>query len=255
MHYNAPHQKPVIIANWKMNGTAVIIKDYLNYINVHKKASSHLILALPSIYLKEIQCEITEKNYQDIFIAAQDISPRLSGAYTGEISVTMLNDCNISYSIIGHSERRKYHNLMNQQIAEALQLCLQHQIKCIICVGENDINTSKTNDFLQNQLDEIFKNLALDSEIIIAYEPIWAIGSGIIPEVKTIEIKGDFICNYFAKRSFYNVKVLYGGSVDISNYESIVSCPSIAGVLVGKYCLNAELFCQMINSYVPSMDK
>tara|TARA_B100001287_G_scaffold216931_1_gene185796 strand:- start:367 stop:936 length:570 start_codon:yes stop_codon:yes gene_type:complete len=186
-------------------------------------------------------------------MGSQNVSEYDNGAFTGEISAEMLADNKIVYSIVGHSERRTLLAETNEKINIKIKKLLSHNITPILCIGENleqrDANTfKKVIDF---QLDIAFKNIKIyDQPIIIAYEPIWSIGTGVIPEISQINEVHEFIKTKMKQLYPNNVnrfKIVYGGSVNVKNYHIILSSRVVDGVLVGGASLDSKSFYEICN--------
>ena len=225
----------IIIANFKMNGTKSSIQEWFNVFSEENNTSNKIIVALPSPFLADFATN-------DINVASQNVSSHDSGAFTSQVSAGMLRDCNINYSIIGHSESREFLGETNEDIFDKYNQLIKHSIKPIICIGES----SKVREdnlfsaFITEQL-ELFKDL--EDELIIAYEPIWAIGSGITPTIADINEVSELI-----KGLCGNVKVLYGGSVNKENASNLLNNSNIDGVLVGGASLDPKEFANIAQS-------
>ncbi len=238
----------MIIANWKSNGSSEMYKswsnDYLKEINDSHKM--FIGIAPPIIYFSNLQN--FHKNLP--FVGVQDVD-HLYGARTGAISVDMLVDMNCAFSIIGHSERRELFNEDNDLIKLKLK-SLNKKIMTVLCIGEtkeeNDIGATK--DVLKNQL-EVLNKIELDNQFTIAYEPIWAIGSGLTPEPKDINQIHKYIKDVVQSKSINNLlpKVLYGGSVTDKNAESFFKEEFIDGALVGGASLDGVTFAKIANIF------
>jgi len=234
--------KKLIVANWKMNGTSKKIADDLSaYTSNEITNSPNVVIALPALYLHHAL------NLNPKFkIASQDVSQFADyGAYTGEISSKMLLDFKVEYTIIGHSERRSNLNESGSVLVKKLENVINSGIIPIFCIGEEQSirNSGKYNEFLLSQL-ELLKQLNADvKELVIAYEPIWAVGTGKVPTVDQIaEIVG--LINSFVQKTLPRAKisVLYGGSVTAKNSAEILQITDVAGVLVGGASLRVDEF-------------
>lgn len=259
----------LIVANWKMNGSKTKIREDLQcYVKNKDTNTENIIFAVPYLYLALMQQAMWTTNAQ-YKIASQDIS-RFSGygAYTGEVSSSMLPELDVTYSIIGHSERRNLCGDTDEIIAQKLHNLLSNQITPIYCIGESLTmrKSGEYTEFLLKQLDvflEVFSKTQVvtqisqtsqaaaptqsaTSDIIIAYEPIWSIGTGIIPEIEQIEEIMNLI-HAFVQKKLGHVKIaaLYGGSVTSKNITEILQIPSVNGVLVGGASLNVDEFIQI----------
>lgn len=247
--------KKTVIANWKLNGNKHQIINFLRLLNrkylKENNTLCKIVIAFPSVYLYLAQNIITNNN---IFLAAQNADVNLYGAFTGEISVNMLKDIGISYVIIGHSERRIYHQENNDFIANKFKIIKDANLIPILCIGENDKQKKlkQTQDVCKKQLDMILKICGPSAfhNAIIAYEPVWAIGSGKIPKIDVIQDTHEFIKTYiinYSLTSIEKISIYYGGSVDETNVEKLLKTPDIDGVLVGNASLNYERFKKIVN--------
>lgn len=191
----------------------------------------------------ELPFAIQEKPSKDFVISSQDISKHLSGAFTGEISALMLKDLGVKYAIVGHSERRTYHHETNQDINEKAKTALENGIIPIICVGETleEYEKKQSEKVVKKQVKECTKNLDLN-KIVIAYEPVWAIGTG-----KTAT--NDYaqkMCKIIRSLTSEKTLIQYGGSVTPESIEKLLNEPDIDGVLVGGASLKPDSFIKLI---------
>ena len=194
----------------------------------------------PNIYIDTVKKIL---NNSDIFIGAQDCSVHTSGAYTGDVSAKMLNDMECKYIIVGHSERRIGKFETNNDVALKAKNVMENKMCPIICVGEDakDRDAGNALNFIEKQLNEsIPKNY---KDFIIAYEPIWAIGSGKIPTIDSINEMFNMIRQWLLNNGIdNNIKILYGGSVNKENVKEIFSCRDLGGLLIGGVSLKAQEF-------------
>lgn len=220
----------LVIANFKMNGSKDFIESWIKVFFAEQESVNDVVVALPSPYL------ITFNN-RGLTLSGQNVSNKESGAFTSQLSAEMLKDCGAKYCLIGHSEARQFLAETNELIKQKFDQLKQESIQPILCIGEplQIRKAAKTIDYLTEQLDLI----DLDQEnLIVAYEPIWSIGTGLIPEIYDIQLAVDSIRSKFNKP----VKVLYGGSVNSSNAASIMDKTDIDGLLVGGASLNPKEF-------------
>ena len=223
----------LVIANFKMNGSKGFIENWAKDFHEEKESNKTIIVALPSLYLSNFK----DSNFN---LAGQNVSNQSSGAFTSQLSAQMLKDCGAEYCLIGHSEARQYLMETNDNIKQKFDQLTQESIRPILCIGEplEIKETSKTTDYLLDQL----KLISSDQEnIIIAYEPIWAIGTGLTPDVEDIQLAVDCIRGKFNK----SIKVLYGGSVNSLNAANISAKTDIDGLLVGGASLNPKEFAKI----------
>jgi triosephosphate isomerase len=249
-------RKQIAAANWKMNLTLQQAEKLLDDIiaKPHElKQHQQVVFAVPFPYLQIAQQKIAGK--QNVFIAAQNCYSKKSGAYTGEVSVEMLQSLGISYVIIGHSERREYFHESNQLLADKINICLENNINPIFCCGEplNIREAGTQNDYVETQLEESLFHLTSEQlqKIVIAYEPIWAIGTGkTATSAQAQEMQAHL--RSLIKNEYNNVSdivpILYGGSVKGNNAKELFTQPDVDGGLVGGASLNAEEFVTIINS-------
>ncbi len=223
----------LVIANFKMNGSQDFIESWIEDFFTEEESTNEILVALPSTYL------MIFKN-SGLTLAGQNVSNEKSGAFTSQLSAKMLKDCDVKYCLIGHSEAREFLKESNETIKEKFDQLKQESIQPVLCIGEplKIKEASKTVDFLSNQLELIDPD---QEGLIIAYEPIWAIGTGLIPEMSDIQLAVDCIRGRFQK----SIKVLYGGSVNSSNAKDISNKTDIDGLLVGGASLNPKEFAKI----------
>ena len=223
-----------IVANWKMNGT-VAEKDTMFKELSKTKTKNKIIMCMPFTLLSG--------ENQGITTGAQDVSNHENGAYTGDISATMLKETGAQYVIVGHSERRLYHNETNELVREKATMAIKSGIIPIVCVGETmeEKNAGHTISVIKKMLLE---SIPENGEYIVAYEPRWAIGSGLTPTTNEIVTA--------VKAVFDNLPapkpILYGGSVTANNAHDIVSIPYVDGLLIGGASLKSDTFLPIIKS-------
>ncbi|QCI19366.1 triose-phosphate isomerase [Buchnera aphidicola] len=243
---------PIIIGNWKLNGTKNKLNSFFKFIKDKSlKIKKNLtILALPNIYLNYAQ-ELVSKLNINCKISAQNIDIHKQGPYTGETSVNMLSDINIKYTIIGHAERRYYHSENNDIIAKKFILSKQKGIIPILCLGENQLekDCGKTEEIILSQLNAIAsidkQNKTIFNNSIIAYEPIWSIGSKKSADPDLIQQLHTFIKNYVIKFQNFNIDnfyIIYGGSVNEENVNEFLNKKNVDGCLIGNASLNKKIF-------------
>ena len=250
-------RKQIAAANWKMNCTyqqaEKLLVDILKP-GINLSPTQHVLFAVPFPYLIMANSEVAEEpNYA---VAAQNCYNKKSGAYTGEVSAEMLQSIGIGYCVIGHSERREYFGESNQMLAEKIDRCLENGIIPVFCCGEAlQIREAGTqNSFVETQLRESLFHLddKLVSSIIIAYEPIWAIGTGKTASAAQAQEMHAHIRAVLEKQYGSTVSdeisILYGGSVKANNARELFSCPDVDGGLVGGASLIAEDFIEIIRS-------
>ncbi len=250
-------RKQIAAANWKMNLTFQQGEKLLDEIlGANIKLADHqlTIFAVPHPYLLMTRSEVEEEwNYN---AAAQNCHHEKSGAYTGEVSVEMLHSMNINYCVVGHSERREYNAETNAMLADKVTLCFQNFITPIFCCGEplNIREAGTQNDFVAVQLKESLFHLpaATIKNIVIAYEPIWAIGTGKTASTEQAQEIHQYlrsvIAAQYGEAVADEIPILYGGSVKANNAKELFSCRDVDGGLVGGAALVAADFIEIIKA-------
>ncbi len=238
----------LIVANWKMNFLHKQANDFCKKIMVKKKKIKNNFIICPPLSL--IFSLATK--FKQINFGAQDCSPNDKfDARTGDINPRMLKDINCKYTLIGHSERRQFHHENDILIFSKIKSALKSNLNPILCIGENMTEKNKgiAKKILKNQLRKALpSSKKIFKKVIIAYEPIWAIGTGKTPSVQEISNTICYIKEEIFKISsvYKNTKVLYGGSVDINNSKLFLSNTNIDGLLVGGASLNFNSFLSML---------
>ncbi|AEH39783.1 triose phosphate isomerase [Buchnera aphidicola (Cinara tujafilina)] len=247
--------KPIIIGNWKLNGSKKFILRILKPLNqflIKYYKICTVVLAPPLLYANFIQ-NILSTDQKKFFLGSQNVDVHFSGPFTGEISPIMLKDMGIQYVIIGHSERRLNHYENNALVAKKFYMLKEENLIPILCIGETiqEHNDKKTKEICKKQIDLIFdlcgKNAFNNS--IIAYEPIWAIGSGQSASPKEVQNISCFIRNYIKSKSNNNIKnffIQYGGSVSQHNVQELIYQHDIDGFLIGGASLILKEFKKII---------
>jgi len=232
-------RKKIVAGNWKMNFTPAQAKAFVAE-NKAKfdSADVEVVVCVPYVNLQTVQAELAGTN---IKVGAQNMHFAEKGAYTGEISGEMLKDMNVPYVIIGHSERREYFAETDETVNKKTIAALGYGITPIVCVGESHSQRlqNQTNDVLLTQLADGLANMtpANIADIVIAYEPIWAIGTGLTASNQQAEdacaFIRDFIAKKFGSEAADKIRILYGGSVNDKNAGELFAMPNIDGGLVG----------------------
>ena len=229
-----------------------LVEDILK--EVHSLQKSNVVFSPPFVYLKEIG-ELLEGK-ENFFLSAQNMSQNDNGAFTGEISSSMLIDVGCEYVILGHSERRQYYGETNALINKKLKKALQSGLKPILCIGESleEYEEGKTKDVVRQQVQEGLESLTAEDivSLVIAYEPIWAIGTGKTSTPKNAnsvhyEIR-KIIMDLYGQGASERLCILYGGSVKASNSKELLSMEHIDGALVGGASLKSKEFIEIIYS-------
>ena len=250
-------RKQIAAANWKMNLDLQQANELLDAIiskDLSLAADQQAVFGVPFPYLLLAQDKI--KNSKGFYVAAQNCYTKESGAFTGEVSASMLSSLQIEYVIIGHSERREYFSEDNKTLAQKVDVCLKNNLKPIFCCGESLEIREKgnQNDFVENQLKESLFHLEADviNNFVIAYEPIWAIGTGkTATSDQAQEMHAHIrkvLADKYGKNVSETISILYGGSVKANNAKEIFGKPDVDGGLVGGASLNEVEFAEIIKS-------
>ena len=248
-------RKKIVAGNWKMNKNAEQTEDLLNELiaQTPTETNAHVIVAPTFVNLAST---VDHLEYTSISVAAQNMHQAESGAYTGEISADMLKSIGVNTVILGHSERRAIFHETDALIANKVDTALKHDMTVIFCFGEELKDRQSANHFniVENQLrDGLFQIKAKDWEnIILAYEPVWAIGTGETASPEQAQEMHEFIRETvrktFGSDVAEDVSILYGGSVKPDNAQEIFSKPDVDGGLIGGAALNAKDFVSIVNA-------
>ncbi len=231
---------PIVAANWKMNGSRAmadrLVPAVASFAAAHRLAGE-VILCPPSVLLPHVAAGIRGSF---LALGAQDCSPHAGGAYTGDVSAGMLAEAGCRYVIVGHSERRAQYKELNETVKAKAEAAIGAGLVPIICVGEQRAqrDAGLAARYVTQQVREC---VPATGQFLLAYEPVWAIGSGNVPSSADIEQMHQQI-----QALLSGVAVLYGGSVKAANASEILSVPGVAGVLVGGASLDVEEFCGIL---------
>ena len=228
--------KKYIVANWKMNNDFSDIKPFVKYVKKNQKNRDGLVVCVPSVMIKtfaDTAKGVVETGAENCFFAEK-------GAFTGEISANMVKSAGATYSIIGHSERRQIFGETNEMLNKKLKACLTAGLKVIFCIGETLEEKPKYKSVLKKEILEGFEGITDFSNIVIAYEPIWAIGTGKVALPSDISEIHSYIKKLVKDTYNVDISVLYGGSVKPSNSGEILALNEVDGVLIGGASLKAE---------------
>lgn len=252
-------RKKIVAGNWKMNKTLLEMQEFVDEFSdlTHddELSKSDVIIFAPYPYLIPMLNRFSGKK---IAIGAQDVSEHESGAYTGEVSAAMLSSIGITHCIIGHSERRKYHNETHDKLRKKLIRLSENNIVPVFCCGETLEERNNGNHFnmVRNQITDSVLTLEpkIYEKIIIAYEPVWAIGTGVNASPEEAQEMHEFIRQLFsdeAGRDFASkLRILYGGSVSPENASGLFSQKDIDGGLIGGASLNAKSLHTILQSSI-----
>ncbi|CAG8509539.1 2850_t:CDS:2 [Ambispora gerdemannii] len=238
--------------NFKMNGTKLPLQTLINNLNAGQlKSNVEVVIAPPAIYLDQVRQSVRK----DIGVSAQNAFNATSGAYTGEISPEQLKDIGIDWVILGHSERREIFKESDEFIASKVAHALKVGVKVIACIGEKleERESGKTFDVITRQLAAIAKEISDWSNVVIAYEPVWAIGTGKVATPEQAQEVHAYIRKWLkenvSEQVAENTRIIYGGSVNGANCAGLAKQPDIDGFLVGGASLKPE-FVTIVNSHV-----
>ncbi|QVK18095.1 triose-phosphate isomerase [Mycoplasmatota bacterium] len=246
-------RKPIIAGNWKMNKTRDEALQFIYAVNqaVPSIEEVDTVVCAPAVLLR---C-LVKRQGDNLKIGAQNMHYEASGAFTGEISPVILNDTGVSYVIIGHSERRLYFNETDEAVNKKTHAAFKYDLTPIVCVGEQleQRENNMTNQVVEAQTKKALEGLSAEEakQVVIAYEPIWAIGTG---KTATPEMANE-TCGYIRSvvESIYGkavsdaIRIQYGGSVKPANIKELMSQEHIDGALIGGASLNADSFNEMAN--------
>jgi triosephosphate isomerase len=244
-------RRKIAAGNWKMNGLLADL-DQISALSANHQGAISEILMCPPAPL--IPAAVAETRGGPVAIGAQDCHANLSGAHTGDISASLLNELGATYTILGHSERRVDYGETDAQVQAKLTTALAANLRAILCVGESlsDREAERTLDVIAEQLMGSIPDQIESQNLVIAYEPIWAIGTGLIPTLAQIEEVHSFIRTQMSDRFgpgfAKNIRILYGGSVKPSNAAEIFQLENVDGALVGGASLKQADFSQIINA-------
>jgi triosephosphate isomerase (TIM) len=250
-------RKQIAAANWKMNLTLAKGEKLMSEIlseKIHLENNQEAVFAVPFPYLINMKGK-TDSAF-NFFTAAQNCAVEKAGAYTGEVSCEMINSIGIKYVVIGHSERREYYNETNEVLTKKVNLALENNLQPIFCCGEPlQIREAETqNAHIEMQLTESLFHLSAEQMkgFVIAYEPIWAIGTGLTASsIQAQEMHAHIrmvLTNKYGAETADSISILYGGSVKATNAAEIFSQPDVDGGLVGGASLVAAEFATIIKS-------
>ena len=248
-------RKVIVAGNWKMNKTAKEAVKFFNELKplVADVKNAGIIIGAPFTALETATRETAGSN---IKIAAENMNAKESGAYTGEVSPLMLKDLGVEYVILGHSERREYYHETDEIINEKVKSALAHDLKPILCIGEKleEREAGTTNDVVKTQIVGGLKDVTAEqmANVILAYEPVWAIGTGKTATPDQAQEVHAFIrgllTDLYGKEVAENVTVQYGGSMNDGNAADLIAQTDIDGGLVGGASLIPEKFAVIIKA-------
>ena len=253
-------RKKFVAGNFKMNMTSSEVAPYLEVFRLEtEKVNDVDIVLIPPFTAIPKASEILGGT-QKIRLGAQNMSPEAKGAYTGEISATMLRDLFVRFILVGHSERRRLFGETDETVRRKLVAALQSELRPILCIGETleERQAGQEKAILEAQLDAALMGLSEEeiSEVVVAYEPVWAIGTGLTATPEQAQEAHSFIRSHLIRLAGTSVankaRILYGGSVTPANARELMSQPDIDGALVGGASLDPRGFAEIVSAAVPA---
>jgi len=244
-------QRKLAVGNWKMNGTGAALSALSDLARAHPSTDADIVICPPATL---IQRAVETTNHSAIEIGAQDCHAEVSGAHTGDTSAEMLADAGARYVITGHSERRQNHSETDMDVCAKTRATIAAGLTAIVCVGESQAQreTGQTLDIIVKQLAGSIPERISAQTLVVAYEPIWAIGTGLIPSLNQIDEVHSFIRTQlytrFGKSTGQQIRLLYGGSVKSTNAAEIFNVAQVNGALVGGASLRADDFSPIIKA-------
>ena len=244
-------RKHLIVGNWKMNGTLDSISEILKIDKLSEDYEGDIALCVPNTIIQKANEKISRKK---LIIGAQNCHHNESGAYTGDVSAKMLKDVGAKIIIVGHSERRQFYKETNKIINKKAESIINSDLQTIICIGETEEekNMGLTNKIVCDQLENSMPSISDEANTVVAYEPIWAIGTGRIPSLQEIEVVHKELRSLVSEikgiEAANKMKILYGGSVKPNNAKDIFDLDDVDGALVGGASLKSEDFMGIITS-------
>lgn len=238
-------RRTLIMGNWKMNGSKASITELMAGVSAYTpKENVEMAVCPPAVYL-----ETVKSLAGSVSVGAQDVSAHDSGAYTGENAVSMLKEVGCQYTLVGHSERRQYHGESNELVAQKAHQAIKNGLVPVICIGETleEREQNQTEAVLTKQLQAVFDEVPAESleGTVIAYEPVWAIGTGLAATADQVQLVHEFIRKMLVncRENLANgVLILYGGSLKPANAKEILALNDVDGGLIGGASLKAADF-------------
>ncbi|MBN6069263.1 triose-phosphate isomerase [Aggregatibacter actinomycetemcomitans] len=247
-------RRPLVMGNWKLNGSKVFTRELITGLKeeLHGVTGCDVAIAPPVMYLAEAEAALVGTQ---IVLGAQNVDVNVKGAFTGDISTEMLKDFGAKYIIIGHSERRTYHKESDEFVAKKFGALKEAGLVPVLCIGESEAENEagKTEEVCARQIDAVINLLGMEAfnGAVIAYEPIWAIGTGKSATPAQAQAVHAFIRGHIAKKSQAvadQVIIQYGGSVNDANAAELFTQPDIDGALVGGASLKAPAFAVIVKA-------
>lgn len=252
---NAPKRKPLIAGNWKMNGSVSMAGALVDAIGeAGPFPVTEVLLMPPFVYIERLGSRAASAG---LLLGAQDLSEHDAGAYTGEVSGSMLADVGADYVLVGHSERRQYHGESDDVVAAKFGAALAAGLKPVLCVGESrdQREAGETEAVVGAQIDAALARCGVSgfADAVVAYEPVWAIGTGLVATPEQAQQVHAFIRARLARHDATiagRIQILYGGSMKSQNAADLLSCEDIDGGLIGGASLKADEFIAIVKTSV-----
>ncbi len=245
------NRRAIVAANWKMNGSLALVNSMVSELNNVTLNENVEVVVCPSFpYLAAFSLASANANLAEAFsLGAQNLNEHAKGAFTGEISTSMLQEVGVNYVILGHSERRSIYNESSSLVAHKVKTALDAGLKPILCIGESEDErvAEQTETVLAAQLQPVIDEIGIErfTDVVIAYEPVWAIGTGKTASPEMAQATHQFIREFIAKvdeNVAVKLPLLYGGSVNATNCEELFAQADIDGGLIGGASLKADEF-------------
>ena len=243
-------RKTIVAGNWKMNASKESVnKLVMGILSGMSNVSSEVVICAPFPYLSQVEALIT---HSQVRLGAQNLNTNMSGAFTGEVSADMIKDFGAQHVIVGHSERRSFYGETNTIVAEKVKAALDSDLIPLFCVGETleQREAGETENVVAAQINTVVDLVGIDAflNIVVAYEPVWAIGTGVTASPEQAQEVHAFIRQLLANNNYdvaQQTPILYGGSMNAANAKELIACADIDGGLIGGASLKPEDFLQI----------
>ncbi|SVA46438.1 uncharacterized protein METZ01_LOCUS99292 [marine metagenome] len=243
-------RKTIVAGNWKMNASKESVnKLVMGILSGMSNVSSEVVICAPFPYLSQVEALIT---HSQVRLGAQNLNTNMSGAFTGEVSADMIKDFGAQHVIVGHSERRSFYGETNTIVAEKVKAALDSGLIPLFCVGETleQREAGETESVVAAQINTVADLVGIDAflNIVVAYEPVWAIGTGVTASPEQAQEVHAFIRQLLANNNYdvaQQTPILYGGSMNAANAKELIACADIDGGLIGGASLKPEDFLQI----------
>ena len=243
-------RKTIVVGNWKMNASKESVnKLVMGILSGMGDVSSEVVICAPFPYLSQVEALIT---HSQVRLGAQNLNTNMSGAFTGEVSADMIKDFGAQHVIVGHSERRSFYGETNTIVAEKVKAALDSGLIPLFCVGETleQREAGDTESVVAAQINTVVDLVGIDAflNIVVAYEPVWAIGTGVTASPEQAQKAHAFIRQLLANNNYdvaQQTPILYGGSMNAANAKELIACADIDGGLIGGASLKPEDFLQI----------